>query len=268
MQIIDKHGIVEHESYETPSKLGTERSSETGSLIGLPKIQLNTGPFITETAILENYKLDTTKTSEPIKEVKGNKFNEGRWSKKEHQIFLEGLEKYGKNWKKIQDCVGTRSSTQARSHAQKYLTKLNRAKNAMSGRNSVQPKPLAEPRQKDLTVGTQSITPFVSPMYKPEPELLMLHDAKAAKRLIRFDELTNEPKQKCKVLDSNVRPMSPLNIEEEVLLPDLDCIELEAAKVHDISIVELKTESRNKEDECKDVLELKEVPDTCSWFDD
>ena len=37
---------------------------------------------------------------------------------------MEGLKLYGKDWKKVQEHVGTRSSTQARSHAQKVLPKL------------------------------------------------------------------------------------------------------------------------------------------------
>lgn len=48
----------------------------------------------------------------------------GRWTKEEHKRFLEAFNLYGKNWKKVQEFVGTRSTTQVRSHAQKYLAKL------------------------------------------------------------------------------------------------------------------------------------------------
>lgn len=50
-----------------------------------------------------------------------HKFNTGRWSKEEHKLFLEAIEIHGRDWKKVQDYVGTRTSTQARSHAQKVL---------------------------------------------------------------------------------------------------------------------------------------------------
>ncbi len=48
----------------------------------------------------------------------------GRWTKEEHKRFLQALKLYGKNWKKVQEYVGTRTTTQARSHAQKYFAKL------------------------------------------------------------------------------------------------------------------------------------------------
>jgi len=39
------------------------------------------------------------------------------------ELQIIGIEKFGKNWKKIQQYVSTRSGTQIRSHAQKYFTK-------------------------------------------------------------------------------------------------------------------------------------------------
>ncbi|XP_030535885.1 transcription factor SRM1-like [Rhodamnia argentea] len=48
------------------------------------------------------------------------------WSREEHELFLEGLEKYGKgDWKSIsRNCVKTRNPTQVASHAQKYFKRL------------------------------------------------------------------------------------------------------------------------------------------------
>ncbi|KDO33427.1 hypothetical protein SPRG_02234 [Saprolegnia parasitica CBS 223.65] len=51
----------------------------------------------------------------------------GRWTKKEHELFLEGLERYGKSWKHISNLVVTRTLVQIRTHAQKYLQKQNKA---------------------------------------------------------------------------------------------------------------------------------------------
>ncbi|KAF1328250.1 Lhy protein, partial [Globisporangium splendens] len=50
----------------------------------------------------------------------------GRWTKKEHELFLEGLKLYGKSWKKISSLVITRTLVQIRTHAQKYLQKQSK----------------------------------------------------------------------------------------------------------------------------------------------
>lgn len=51
------------------------------------------------------------------------KFNTGRWSNDEHSRFMEAIELFGKDWKRVQQHVGTRTSAQSRSHAQKVLDK-------------------------------------------------------------------------------------------------------------------------------------------------
>ncbi|KAJ1457051.1 hypothetical protein M885DRAFT_438586 [Pelagophyceae sp. CCMP2097] len=50
----------------------------------------------------------------------------GRWTDEEHSRFLQGLELYGKKWTKVADVVGTRTTVQVRSHAQKYFQKLEK----------------------------------------------------------------------------------------------------------------------------------------------
>ena len=52
--------------------------------------------------------------------------NSGRWGKEEHVRFLQGCLQYGNNWKKVETYVKTRTSTQIRSHAQKYLKKIDK----------------------------------------------------------------------------------------------------------------------------------------------
>ena len=53
-------------------------------------------------------------------------YNTGRWTRKEHFKFLEALKLFGKEWQKVQQHVNTRTSTQARSHAQKFFVKLEK----------------------------------------------------------------------------------------------------------------------------------------------
>jgi len=54
-------------------------------------------------------------------------FNCGRWQPEEHERFIEAIMKYGNEWKAVQKHVGTRSSTQARSHGQKFFVKMKKA---------------------------------------------------------------------------------------------------------------------------------------------
>jgi SHAQKYF class myb-like DNA-binding protein len=58
----------------------------------------------------------------------GGKRDPGRWTTEEHLLFLKGLELYGKSWKKISEIVRTRTVVQIRTHAQKYLIKLDKAR--------------------------------------------------------------------------------------------------------------------------------------------
>ena len=62
-----------------------------------------------------------------INEEKNNATgNNGRWEHSEHIRFLGGCLQFGNNWKKVETYVKTRTSTQIRSHAQKYLNKLQK----------------------------------------------------------------------------------------------------------------------------------------------
>lgn len=61
-----------------------------------------------------------------------NKLLNGRWTKEEHQRFVEALKLYGKNWKKVEKYVSTRSGAQIRSHAQKFFIRLEKDLKAKS----------------------------------------------------------------------------------------------------------------------------------------
>ena len=53
----------------------------------------------------------------------------GRWTEREHDLFKQGLELYGKEWKKVAELVSTRTVVQTRTHAQKYFQRLLKAAN-------------------------------------------------------------------------------------------------------------------------------------------
>lgn len=52
----------------------------------------------------------------------------GRWTSQEHADFLEGLAKYGKDWKAIADVVKTRTTVQTRTHHQKYEKQIKKGR--------------------------------------------------------------------------------------------------------------------------------------------
>lgn len=76
----------------------------------------------------------------------------GRWTMDEHFRFLEALQRFGKEWKRVQQHVGTRSSTQARSHAQKFFVKLDRRNQSLD--NFLSSLDLEKVRQRMLEAGS------------------------------------------------------------------------------------------------------------------
>lgn len=58
-----------------------------------------------------------------------------RWTPEEHRLFLEGIMLYGKDWKKMQPLIKSRSLVQIRTHAQKVFKKIGLKKALMMGTN-------------------------------------------------------------------------------------------------------------------------------------
>mmetsp|Transcript_4144 Transcript_4144/g.4857 ORF Transcript_4144/g.4857 Transcript_4144/m.4857 type:complete len:310 (-) Transcript_4144:613-1542(-) len=53
---------------------------------------------------------------------------DGRWTQDEHDLFLRGMKIHGRRWTKVAEIVGTRTTVQVRSHAQKYEMKIGKEK--------------------------------------------------------------------------------------------------------------------------------------------
>ena len=111
------------------------KTNETSKFLG-KKIKINfeelkENVVNLQNDLIQNISINEKTDSENPANIQNIKYKEnktilntGRWSTEEHKKFIEGLKVYGKNWKKIQKLIGTRSITQARSHAQKFLMKL------------------------------------------------------------------------------------------------------------------------------------------------
>ena len=74
----------------------------------------------------KNNSLKENESDSNSNETNEKKYQSGRWTKEEHEKFIEGILKYGNEWRKVQKIIKTRSSTQARSHAQKFFLKLRK----------------------------------------------------------------------------------------------------------------------------------------------
>ncbi|KAK1581858.1 hypothetical protein Q3G72_009711 [Acer saccharum] len=88
---------------------------------------------------LPNYGNENTNATNTVDAEKKRKHPRKKgilWTPEEHELFLMGLEKYGKgDWKSISRyCVVTRTPAQVASHAQKYFLRVQNSGN--NGQNS------------------------------------------------------------------------------------------------------------------------------------
>ena len=94
------------------------------------------------------------------------KTNEGRWTDEEHRKFLEAydamvaVDPARRRWPNVAAAVGTRSTTQCRSHAQKYFKKLRRAaKKRRAVPAAPAPAPVVTDSDSSLDVSSTSRSP-------------------------------------------------------------------------------------------------------------
>ncbi len=57
-----------------------------------------------------------------------NTIIKGRWTPEDHELFIQGLKLYNRQWKAISELIQTRTVVQIRTHAQKYFQKLLKCK--------------------------------------------------------------------------------------------------------------------------------------------
>lgn len=62
-----------------------------------------------------------------------DKFKKGRWDLNEHISFLQGIDKFNANMKKVVSLIPTRTSIQIRTHANKFLKKIKKYKDDKLG---------------------------------------------------------------------------------------------------------------------------------------
>ena len=80
-----------------------------------------------DTNILKSHEKSTVKQQKaPTSESNDVSKTSGRWTSEEHLRFIEAIKRFGKQWKKVEEFVQTRSGAQIRSHAQKYFLKIQK----------------------------------------------------------------------------------------------------------------------------------------------
>lgn len=161
--------------------------------------------------------------------MNGKFYNTGRWTEQEHALFMQGIKLYGKDWKKVQQLVGTRTSAQSRSHAQKVLPKV--AEGGKNSKNPVAHHPPSKNDKRDLVCNEpmvekpseDGISADISPKKDPkvtakrkfsemevdeckDPGISAHHDLTYAQR---------SHKRKCTIDVSSMNDVSDLLIEDD-----------------------------------------------------
>lgn len=118
-------------STSPPNDRSPKGESPISSVIPMKKSKSNASKTGPNYSLQEISKKDKSKSGikrkkrsyESVAKARATKgiYNTGRWTKLEHFKFLEALKMFGKEWQKVQQHVNTRTSTQARSHAQKFF---------------------------------------------------------------------------------------------------------------------------------------------------
>jgi SHAQKYF class myb-like DNA-binding protein len=97
----------------------------------LEKARENTIKFLSKKAL--RFVVEKNEEYNKKKLNENDEMNEGRWAEEEHDKFLDGIAKYGINWKKVKTMINSCTPVQVRSHAQKFYRKLKMCKDEQLG---------------------------------------------------------------------------------------------------------------------------------------
>ncbi|KAJ9694634.1 hypothetical protein PVL29_010215 [Vitis rotundifolia] len=158
------------------------------------------------------------------------------WTEEEHDKFLEALQLFDRDWKKIEDFVGSKTVIQIRSHAQKYFLKVQ--KNGTVAhvppprpkRKAIHPYPQKAPTNADIGskgvakisnsgvcgIGRSSRTLPSSELQKQRKQGSALHGIPDFSEVYTFIGSVFDPDSEGHV--EKLREMDPINFETVLLL--------------------------------------------------
>lgn len=137
----------------------------------------NIGSFSTPAAAANTSTDDPKKIRKPYTITKSRE----SWTEPEHDKFLEALQLFDRDWKKIEAFVGSKTVIQIRSHAQKYFLKVQK-----SGTNEHLPPPRPKRKaahpypqkaSKNAPVLSQVTASFQTSPALPEPSFIRRPDS-------------------------------------------------------------------------------------------
>ncbi|KAH7553475.1 hypothetical protein JRO89_XS12G0016300 [Xanthoceras sorbifolium] len=122
------------------------------------------------------------------------------WTEEEHDKFLEALQLFDRDWKKIEDFVGSKTVIQIRSHAQKYFLKVQ--KNGTTAhvppprpkRKATHPYPQKASKNVLAPLQASMAYPSVNPLapgYAPWDDASVMVDTTSSKIMPLQDEFNN-----------------------------------------------------------------------------
>jgi SHAQKYF class myb-like DNA-binding protein len=94
-------------------------------------------PLPMPASVIPQPQIESTTAPSPGRVCPMGQEQTGRWTREEQERFIEGLERYGKEWKKVAAFVETRTIVQVRTHAQKFQKKLAKIFDKPEGEVSV-----------------------------------------------------------------------------------------------------------------------------------